>query len=302
MSFFSWLGIRRTTSRRRTAGITPRPKYRLYVERLEDRSVPASYSVATVPELIAAMNAANLTAEADTIALVAGATYTLSAIDNFTFPSGPNGLPTIVTGEDLTIAGNGATLERSAAAGTPVFRLFRVAAGASLRLENLTVQGGLLLGGTGLGVLAGGAIYNQGTLTLSGVTVQNNTVSGYSQSNPATGGGIFSTGTLTVENCRIQNNRAIGGRGDRFMDGGTGSGGGLYVSAGTALLTNVTLSANIAQGGAGGDGSNYHHAGEGGKTPGGNGGNGHRRRLVHRKSCPALAGCLHRDQRETQQG
>jgi hypothetical protein len=106
------------------------------------------------------------------------------------------------------------------------------------------------------------------------VTVQNNTVSGYSQSNPATGGGIFSTGTLTVENCRIQNNRAIGGRGDRFMDGGTGSGGGLYVSAGTALLTNVTLSANIAQGGAGGDGSNYHHAGEGGKTPGGNGGNG----------------------------
>ena len=151
MSFFTWLGIRCTIAPRLKARSKPRPTCRLRVERFEDRMVPTNYSAATGPELIAAMNAANQTAEADTIALVAGTTYTLTEVNNTT--NGPTGLPTIVATEDLTIFGNGGVIERSTASGTPAFRLFDVAAGASLRLENLTLQGGLAtvaaLGGAG---------------------------------------------------------------------------------------------------------------------------------------------------------
>ena len=85
---------------------------------------------------------------------------------------GATGLPLIAANDNLTIVGNGDTIERSTAAGTPAFNLFDVAAGASLTLQTLTLQGGLA---TGAGVSAeGGAIYSQGALTLSGVTVQDN--------------------------------------------------------------------------------------------------------------------------------
>src|SRR5262249_52902267 len=64
----------------------------LRLEQLEDRSVPANFSAANVSELIADINAANLTPEADTITLVAGATFTLTAVNNNEW-QGPTGLP-----------------------------------------------------------------------------------------------------------------------------------------------------------------------------------------------------------------
>src|SRR5262249_783044 len=139
MSFFARLGIRRTTSQPGRTGSKPRPRRRLQVERLEDRMVPPTYSAGTLPQLIAAPNAANQTAEADTIALVGGTTFTLTEVNNTN--NGATGLPTIAATEDLTIRGNGGVIERSTAPGTPAFRLFDVAAGATLRLENLTLQG-----------------------------------------------------------------------------------------------------------------------------------------------------------------
>ena len=51
-----------------------------YVERLEGRAVPASYTAASVTDLVAAINAANATAGADTITLAAGKTFTLTAV------------------------------------------------------------------------------------------------------------------------------------------------------------------------------------------------------------------------------
>ncbi len=56
----------------------------------------------------------------DTIQLQAGATYTLTAVDNTT--DGPNGLPSITS--TITIAGQGAAIIRDSAAAN--FRIFYV--------------------------------------------------------------------------------------------------------------------------------------------------------------------------------
>src|SRR5262249_55941963 len=127
-----------------------------YMERLEERAVPAGYTAANVIQLIDSINAANATAEADTIALAAGTTFTLTSVDNTT--DGPTGLPLILAGEDLTVVGSGDVIERSTAAGTPAFRLFDVATGGSLTLQNLTLQGGLAAAGI-LATASGGAVH-----------------------------------------------------------------------------------------------------------------------------------------------
>src|SRR5262249_55620890 len=71
----------------------------------------------------AAVDACPAGSGADTIALAAGATYTLATQDNAQY--GFNGLPVVYT--PITIEGNGATITRSSAGGTPTFRLFHVA-------------------------------------------------------------------------------------------------------------------------------------------------------------------------------
>jgi hypothetical protein len=239
-----WVG--RSEQGRRARPQPRRRGPRLALERLEDRTVPASFTAASVAELVADINAANLAGGANTITLAPGAAFTLTAADNTT--DGANGLPVIAAGDDLTIQGNGAVIERSTAAGTPPFRLFDVTAGASLTLANLTLQGGLAYGEW---VAAqGGAVYNQGALTLDGVTVQNNIAQG-TPGEPAVGGGIWSGGALTLEgNTRVLNNQALGGAMDYYSSAGA-YGGGVCVVAGTATLTDVTVSGNAARAGRG---------------------------------------------------
>jgi hypothetical protein len=101
----------------------------------------AMYYVTNVSGLVSAIDAANQNAEPDTISLAPGGTFTLAQVNNSTH--GDTGLPLISATQALTIVGNGSIIERSAAAGTPNFRLFDVAPNASLALENLTLQGGL---------------------------------------------------------------------------------------------------------------------------------------------------------------
>jgi len=61
-----------------------RDRARLGVEQLEDRLVPSNFTAANVSELIADINAANAAGGSNTIALVAGKTFKLTAVDNTT--------------------------------------------------------------------------------------------------------------------------------------------------------------------------------------------------------------------------
>jgi hypothetical protein len=252
-------------------------RVRLSLECLEGREVPAVYTAANVPELIGAITAANQSAEADTIALAAGATFTLKDAYGQSYYA-MTGLPPITAaGGPLTLVGNGDIIERSTAKKVPAFRLVTVEAGADLTLTNLTLQGGLVAS-------AGGGIYNAGTLALNGVTVQRNTVRAGSDSGAA-GGGIYSIGQLTLQDCLVQNNQVIGGDGSpatqyynkrtREWDsnpgqpGGWGLGGGVYVASGTATMLNTTVTSNTAQGGKGGEGRYGLPAGADGQGRGG---------------------------------
>src|SRR5262245_44967147 len=72
----------------------------LRVEVLEARAVPAAFTAASVADLIADINAANA-GGSNTITLVAGVRFTLTAADNTTY--GATGLPVITANDDLTI-------------------------------------------------------------------------------------------------------------------------------------------------------------------------------------------------------
>ena len=151
---------------RRSPASRPR-KARLFLDQLDARALPSGYTAATVSALIADIDAANTAGGANTITLTAATTspYVLTANLGST-ATGGFGLPEIAENDKLTILGNGDTVERSTASGTPDFRLFDVVAGASLTLENLTLQNGLALYESALVPANGGGILNEGTLVL----------------------------------------------------------------------------------------------------------------------------------------
>ena len=189
-------------------------------------SSPAMAS--TVPcdasDLVSAINTANGTSGGGTVTLTSGCTYTLTVANNtITGGGGGNGLPAI-TG-NVTIQGNGATITRSAASGTPVFRIFDVAASGSLTLTSLTVSNGLVDNGQ----LGGGGIFNDGTLTISGGTFTGNSSPA---STGSSGGGIGNSGTLNVTTSTFTGN--------------TGQEGGAIFNQRSATITNSTFSTNVA--------------------------------------------------------
>jgi hypothetical protein len=261
----------------RCRGLRPQParqNTRLTLEHLEDRKLPSSYSAANVSALIADITAANTAGGANTITLTAQTTspYALTAKNNPTglaaSTAAGNGLPVIAANDNLTIVGNGDTIERTSVVANGVtsanFRLLDVAPLATLSLQNLTLQGGYNLYGdvdTHVGAL-GGAIYNQGALTLSGVSVANNQAYGVGE--PGSGGAIWSNGSLTLENgTLLEANIARGGAAILEGSGGpdglpsetfpaaAGLGGAVYVAGGTANITNTTFTGNSAIGGLG---------------------------------------------------
>lgn len=106
----------------------------------------------------------------DTIVLAGGATYNLPISNNNT--DGENGLPSIIS--TIVIDGNGAIINRS---GITNFRVFHIAAGGSLTLNDVQVSGGQ-------STSSGGGIFSQGTLAINRSTIHSNTSSG-------NGGGIY---------------------------------------------------------------------------------------------------------------
>jgi hypothetical protein len=184
--------------------------------------VLSTFYAATASDLIADINAANTAGGANTIVLTAptSSPYVLTAVNNRT--DAANVLPVIAAGDNLTILtsngnanpGYGDTIDAGHHG-----RLFDVAQGASLTLENVTLQNGVVFA-------HGGAIYNQGTLVLSQVLVQNNTAQIC-----GAGGGVWSNGLLTVMNSTIDANLA------ENQCNGPAFGGGIYIAGGTANIT-----------------------------------------------------------------
>ena len=243
MFFSSWLrkpSAKPRTSRRAASTFRPR------LEVLEGRDVPSTFYAATASDLIADINAANKAGGANTIVLTAPTTssYAVSGLH-------------VANKDILTIVGNGDTLDANYWG-----RLFDVASGASLTLQNMALENGYAYG-SGAGA-EGGAIYNQGTLVLSEVGVYGNAAVGASggtitQKNTrknetppagqdAAGGAIWSNGSLTVENQTvIRGNSAMGGAGgynyttQQYGPGGNAFGAGIYIAGGTANITGSSI-------------------------------------------------------------
>ena len=147
----------------------------------------------------------------------------------------------LLINKNLTINGPGANLlsvQRSAAGGTPDFRIFNIAS-ASL---NVSISGLTIANGKLSGFASGGGISNNSTGT---VTVTNSTISGNTAKN---GGGIFNntSAALTITNSTISGNTANGN------GPGEGDGGGISIPTNcTVTLTNSTISGNSAKQGGG---------------------------------------------------
>jgi hypothetical protein len=290
MTSRSW--IRRLFNRKPRTIRKDLVRLRPRLEALEERTVPSAVVATTTSDLINDIILAEIGAGSPTIQLQAA-----DATNGFDFMSAylstNDALPQIAA--NITISGTSGfdnTIQRDTASGTPAFRLFDVAAGHSLTLQNLTLAGGLAKGTDS--AAEGGAIYSSGTLTLSDVTLQGNQAQGNSATNPAksganagtgwsaSGGGLYvAGGTVTLTNDTFNGNTALGGKGGhgghgtahftangvKVIPGGSGgsgggaSGGGLYVAdGGIVTLTNVsfgpngTFGGNTARGGAGGTG------------------------------------------------
>ena len=161
---------------------------------------------------------------ADTIELPASVSITLTDVDNVAI-DGDNGLPRIAS--VVTINGNGATIERSSADGTPYFRIFYVS--AELVLNNASVTNGDAAGYGNDGAGGGLHISFGATVLLSGISVSGN--SAY-----IGGGGIVTNGAseVTLTNCMIDGNSG-GALGGGILNGSTEAG---------LLIANTTVCGN----------------------------------------------------------
>jgi|GEM_PF-1831257 len=194
----------------------------------------ATFNIANgdVPGLIAAINAVNVGPGPDTINLAPGGTYILTAVAEDDGYSGGAGLPYIR--RPLTINGNGATIQRSSAAGTPDFRIVYV------WLSDLTLNGVTIKGGRGGNVnRGGGGIGMVGSkLNVADSTITDNVGFGLG------GGGIGSiASTFRIENSTISHNTSFSGY---------GGGGIINVAAGaTSTITSSTIFENQNDSGRG---------------------------------------------------
>ena len=166
------------------------------------------------------------------------------------------------------------------------FRLFDVDSGSSLNLLGLTLQGGVAFGGIsdqGGGALgAGGAIFNQGSLTITRCTLRNNSAQGPSTQGFGIGGGGVGSNPDNLGNGGGPNGGAVyllvgdsgyggyGGFGGGGGVGGSTGGGGVGGFGGGGGPSSYAASTSGGPGGFGGGGGGAETNGYGG--PGGFGG------------------------------
>src|SRR5438552_4647389 len=156
-----------------------------------------------------------------------------TALGTITLTSGE-----LVIDKDLTISGPGSgnlTITRSAAGGTPEFRIFNVTSSTgTITISGLTVSNGL--------ALFGGGINNEGSLTLDDCAITGNVAK-------ESGGGVanrLNGSSLTLINSFVTGNSVA-------TLGNDGWGGGVYNGPGTMVVTHCTVSNNSLQADAGHD-------------------------------------------------
>jgi hypothetical protein len=231
---------------------------RLSLERLEDRTVPSTFTVGNLADsglgsLRQAVLDANGQPGADVIRFA---------------PEARDGTIVLTGGQlsltdDLNIHGPGA--RRLTVSGNDASRVFQISSGVAVSIDGLTVTHGRAVG-------RGGGILNAGTLTVSHAVVSDNLAVGLPGASlsavvDAFGGGIFNSGVLTIQHSRLVHNRAIGGDGASDSIGSSGLGGaimsgGTASAPATATVTHSTFQGNQAIGGAAGTGAS--RAGVGG--------------------------------------
>lgn len=310
------------TGRAHTRKAPARRRVTLQVEALETRDMPAVLTVnvlsddasdtthLTLREAVAAVNAQSLSgltaaerAEVlgtlggnDTIrfdaALVSGGdgTITLTSAGD----TGDFGRSALKLGRSVSIIGpggdNGITITQNLT-GADAMRLFFVASGATVTIQNLTLSGGIAQGidgddgdalfeddqfydqgGSGGGLGAGGAIFNRGTLNIIGSTLNGNQAFGGNGGDGASDYGGTGPGSGAP---------ALG-------DGSTFGGGATFGAGGTATGLNSLVGYGGSFGGGGGGfgygggatgtpgkgGFGAGDSGGGGNSPGGGGGAG----------------------------
>jgi CSLREA domain-containing protein len=196
---------------------------------------------------------------ADTINLSIG-TYTLSIAGT---NEDANTCGDLDISQDLTIHGQGPDTIIDAAY---IDRVLDIQSGASVTLEELTVQHGHSPNGNG-GAADGGGIRNHGSLSLTGVSVMASQAGNGAGGNPnaasgGDGGGIYSDGiSLVIQNSRILINNAGAGENGKELGFG-GNGGGIYADDEMIVISNTTISGNTA--GAAGASSTTATGGSGG--------------------------------------
>ena len=220
-------------------------------------SVLAVFNPNDINQLIQSIKDANASPEADTINLAANTIYELTQaeqVDNF---YGATGLPIIL--DDITINGNGATIQR--AGNAPDFRIILIGGAGTvgfingkgkLTLDNVTIKGGRVGPGLNASDDGGGILNSGGELIVKNSTITEN----YAEDD---GGGILNTGTgqglarVTIENSTISRNTA---KGEDIFDGGAGidndgnkDNGALGAEM---IITNSTITENSNQNGSGG--------------------------------------------------
>lgn len=167
-----------------------------------------------VAALIAAINAANTNSEADIINLATNGTYNLTTVNNtIVNPNigGGNGLPAIINsftgaGADITINGNGATIQRNMAGD---LRLLVISgSGTEVVINNVIFKNAkATLNGACIA-----AMWKDVRLTLNGCTFENNVLTPVGANTEDGGGAILiHEGFLTATNTIFKGNTAPNG-------------------------------------------------------------------------------------------
>ncbi len=226
----------------------------------DDSSTPGD-SYCSLREAISNANAAGTDATGGDCATGTGVDTIVFAVSG-TITLGKS-LPAVVN--NLTIDGSGQTVVID---GANLYRVLTVNSGASLGLNDVTIQHGNASKGAGIynsGTLTltndvvadnsaqyGGGVYNYATLTLKTSTISGNSAT--------QGGGIYDTGSSTISDSTFSGNSAQhGGAIYEYMYGSETIGGctfstntalgfgGAILEQGPVVLTNSTLSGNSAQ-------------------------------------------------------